>query len=377
MSVMSSSHSRMPLIDALKALASQTIVLHHLAIYGPLGAGLALALPDIQAWLSEFGRMAVQVFLVIGGFLAARSLSPNGGALRDAPFGLIARRYVRLVVPFLVAIGVAIVASAIADHWMDDDVVPGRATFRQWLAHATLLHSLLGVESLSAGVWYVAIDFQLFALFALLLWIARRARWVAVLVGGLTLASLFHFNRDAGWDNWALYFFGAYGLGIAAWWASAPQRLRLWLGLLTSITVAALVIDFRGRIALALAVALLLAFSRRNGLLERWPAWGSLMALGQISYSVFLIHFPVLLLANGLFVLGDGESAQAAVVVLLLTWLASTVAGAGFYRWVESPAANRRITGAFGGLTQGMWRTLLMLLRGARRMARRAFSTAD
>ena len=33
---MSQSSARMPLIDALKAIASQLIVLHHLSAYGPL-----------------------------------------------------------------------------------------------------------------------------------------------------------------------------------------------------------------------------------------------------------------------------------------------------------------------------------------------------
>ena len=33
----------------------------------------------------------------------------------------------------------------------------------------SVLHGILGVDSLSAGVWYIAIDFQLFALTALLL----------------------------------------------------------------------------------------------------------------------------------------------------------------------------------------------------------------
>ena len=51
-------------------------------------------------------------------------------------------------------------------------------------------YSLLGFDSLSAGVWYIAIDFQLFALMALLLW-AGRARLVApalvLIVATLTL----------------------------------------------------------------------------------------------------------------------------------------------------------------------------------------------
>jgi len=86
----------------------------------------------------------------------------------------------------------------------------------------------LGLDSLSAGVWYVAIDFQLFALMLVLLWLARRMadrtsaqRWMTlVLVGGLAAWSLLVFNTDPGWDNWAVYFFAAYALGALAWWGT-------------------------------------------------------------------------------------------------------------------------------------------------------------
>jgi hypothetical protein len=35
-------------------------------------------MPDLLDWLYEYARMAVQIFLVIGGFLAAASLAPHG-----------------------------------------------------------------------------------------------------------------------------------------------------------------------------------------------------------------------------------------------------------------------------------------------------------
>lgn len=66
---MRSANTRLPLVDALKAIASQLIVLHHLAFYGPMSDVAFPLAPSAISWLSEYGRMAVQVFLVIGGFL--------------------------------------------------------------------------------------------------------------------------------------------------------------------------------------------------------------------------------------------------------------------------------------------------------------------
>lgn len=347
---MSQNANRMPLIDALKAIAALLVLLNHFSSYGPLAEAARGAFPGIFGWFFEYGRMAVQVFLVIAGFLAARGLSSQGQALDVSPLPLIWKRYLRLVVPYLAAIGLAIVAAAIADHWLDDDAIPARATFLQWLAHATLLHGVLGFDALSAGVWYIAIDFQLFALMALLLWSGRMRIVAPALVLLLASASLFWFNRDASWDNWAIYFFGSYGLGAAAWWASDRKQMSAWMGVILTIAIAALIVDFRLRIVLAVAIALLLGFGRRTGLLEQWPNARPLAFLGQISYSTFLVHFPVLLIANGLYARLGLDSTASAMIGLILAWAASIGAATLFYRWIESPEASRRITSALGWL---------------------------
>ena len=361
----------MPLIDALKAVASQLIVLHHISAYGPLSVAAQDIAPGVFGWLFDYARMAVQVFLVIGGFLAARGLSANGQALNASPLAMLWKRYVRLAVPYLAAICLAIIGAALANHWMDDDAIPARASFLQWLAHALLVQSLLGFDSLSAGVWYIAIDFQLFSLMVILLWIGRFRLVAPGLVLAVAIASLFWFNRDASWDNWALYFFGSYGLGAAAWWASGRKNMSVWLGALLTVTVAALVLDFRLRIALALGVALLLGFSRRSGLLEQWPNSRVLAFLGKISYSVFLVHFPICLVCNALFAHFGFSSASAVVLGILFAWSASVLGGTLFYRWVESPPAMQRITGTLGWLGAKLAEGLRQLPRQAAPLLRR------
>lgn len=347
---MPASPIRMTLIDALKAVASQLIVLHHLILYGPLAIGAGLTFPDLREWLSDYGRMAVQVFLVTGGFLAARSLAPADRQPNTNPLSLITRRYLRLVIPFIIAISLAIICSAIADHLMDDEAIPARATMLQWLSHALLLQGILGFESLSAGVWYVAIDFQLYALTVLLLWIGHSINQTRSIVLAVAIASLFWFNLNDKLDNWAVYFFGSYGLGMAAYWATEKRQTSHWLGLMAAVTLIASIIEFRLRIEIALVVALLLGYTQRSNWPERWLKARPLAFLGRISFSVFLIHFPVLLLANGLFVLSGSKSPEVACVVLLATWLSCSLAGMAFYRWVEQPASKLRWPSALSRL---------------------------
>lgn len=226
--------SRLAVFDTLKAVASQLIVLHHLVAYGPLAEAFRSRFPQLADWLYYDGRLAVQVFFVIGGFLAARALAP---ALQPRPLSLPAvlwKRYRRLALPCMAAVLISVVCAAIARALIDDPSLPGTPSVGQLLAHALLLQDIVGVEALSAGVWYVAIDFQLYAMAALLVWLAshtgptRHAVVLAAITAGVAAASLFVINRDTGWDVAGPYYFGVYALGAAVCWLSRPGRSLLW-----------------------------------------------------------------------------------------------------------------------------------------------------
>jgi peptidoglycan/LPS O-acetylase OafA/YrhL len=194
----------------------------------------------------------------------------------------------------------------------------------------------------------VAIDFQLYALFTLLLWLAGRSgertgtRRITMLVIAAMGCSLLYFNREPEWDVSALYFFGSYCLGIIAWWASDPDRSAgrgTFLVLVAAVlTAAALFVDFRERIALALAVAeILFLFGRSRAIpgLGRTPRL--LDELGKISYSIFLVHFPVCLVVNAMFTRFVPVDAEWQAVGTVLACAANVVAGVLFFRWVEAP----------------------------------------
>jgi len=338
--------SRQTHIDALKLIGSQLIVLHHFAAYGPLADAMSHAAPHLSAWLYGYARMAVQVFLVLGGYLAARNLAPEGQIRIGSPWRTLWRRYQRLVLPFVAALLLAVAAAMLARHWLSDDFIPAAPTLGQTLSHALLLHGVLGQESLSAGVWYVAIDFQLFALMTLLLWLGQRRLWAVLLVLGLVLASLFFFNRHEDWDNWAIYFFGAYGMGALAYWVGSSRHPGKLIGLLALAGLLALVLDFRGRIALALVVALLLALVQwrdHTRLLQSAmpaPLARAVGLLGQSSYALFLIHFPVLMLGNALFAHLQLSNSVAAMGVLLASWAICLALALLFQRWVEAPLSR-------------------------------------
>jgi peptidoglycan/LPS O-acetylase OafA/YrhL len=353
----------MPLLDAAKGIACLLIVLHHLCRYGPMPDGAAVLAPALIGWLGRDGRLAVQVFLVIAGFLAAASLAPQGVLrMQQHPWQRIWQRYARLAMPYLAALCLAVLVAAAVRPWFIDEAVPAPPGFLQLLAHGLLLQDLLGYEALSTGVWYVAIDFQLFtlALAVILLaeWVqgrwppgAVRTGWLTgVLMLALVVLSLALFNLQDELDSTALYFFGAYGMGMLAYWTGRLEHAGRWSGavlLLLALGGAALMWEWRIRIAIALVTAVALALARRGGWLGKPPAplaAPPLLWLGRISYSLFLIHFPLILLVNAL-VARLGAHSPWVDLLGMAAALGLSVAGAALlYRLVESRAASWRLT---------------------------------
>ncbi len=335
----------MPLIDMVKGLACITIVWHHLAFYGPMSDIAQPLAPALMAWLYDYGRMAVQVFLVLGGYLAVASLAPQGVARFDHAGNAVAKRFVRLVVPYAVALLLALVVTALVRPWMEHASAPAKPTLAQLLANALLLQDIVNEDALSAGVWYVAIDFQLFVL-NILVWAGVRAlpgawsqRYGArlartIIVAGVA-ASLWVFNRMGKLDMWAIYFLGSYGLGILAYWAVRSHRPAGWLSTMVLLGGVALALDFRGRIVVALATSLCLVVALRSERARAWSGFAPLVRVGQMSYSIFLVHFAVCLLVNAVVSHLWPASPVPNALGMLLAFVLSLAAGRLLYLRVE------------------------------------------
>ncbi len=347
--IRSSRASRLPFLDFLRAAASHLIVLHHLSFYGPLAEHAYPAAPIILEWLMRYARMAVQVFFVLGGYFTVRSLSR--GKLLDARSvgAIVWQRYRRIGVPYLATLVIAIFANALARQWMTHEAISAPPTVGQLLAHAAFLHDILGYQALTAGIWYLAIDFQLFLLTLVLFWMAqawlRRVNrctvqaTMGVLVGALAplaLASLFWFNRHSKFDAWAIYFVGSYFLGIVLHELLEGRLKPSWGILYWLVVIVVAIVDPRPRLLVAAATTVIVFLAARTGIMQNWPQNRVINYFGRISYSLFLIHFPVLLVVNAWGAQRFTGSTQMAVTGLFVAYGLSLIAGMVFYHGVES-----------------------------------------
>jgi peptidoglycan/LPS O-acetylase OafA/YrhL len=219
----------------------------------------------------------------------------------------------------------------------------------QLLAHATFLTHLVGFEPLTAGVWYLAIDFQLLGLCLLLLALSQRlSTWLgatpkalseqifAALCGTLAAGSLLWANRHSDLDVWAVYFFGTYFLGMLVEWVlrGALPRWTAWA--YSTLVACALVLEFRPRLLVALGTAALLFLATGEGALGRWPQNRVALGLGKISYSLFLVHFPVCLVVNAWGSRYLCGSPHTALLGIFAAFVLSIVTAVAFHHVVES-----------------------------------------
>jgi peptidoglycan/LPS O-acetylase OafA/YrhL len=346
--------SRFAFLDLLRVLAAQLIVLHHLAFYGPLSEHAHAVAAGPIDWLFEYGRLAVQVFFVAGGYclaggLARRPIASWGG------FGRMAvDRYLRLGLPYLAALAVAIAANEVARLCMVHPSISASPTLGQLLAHVLLLHNVLGYEALTAGIWYVAIDLQLGVLVALVYVVAARlsvtrgqviARWALLALGVL---SAFFWNRVPGLDRFAIYFLASYVLGMAGVWSRDGSMPKGCFWAYLGVIGLALYVDFRVRLAVAAATAVILVLTHGWTWLDRISSIRPLRQLALISYSLFLIHFPICLVVNAWWSSRFPPDPRLSLLGMAVAWCLSMAGGFLFYHLVESRLARLRLRGAAG-----------------------------
>ena len=296
---------------------------------------MTLVWPQLMEWLYRYARLAVQVFLVVGGYLAAQSVMSKP---IQQPLISIAKRYLRLVPFYVFALTLISLAVAVSRNTIHADWLPNEPTLWQFVAHGLLLHDIFGFEALSSGAWYVAIDFQLYALLILLCYALQSPtnKRLSIVVALLCAASMWLFNRMDELDIWAIYFLAAYGLGVLAAWAkrSSFEAKVFWLTAL--LAVAALWVEYRTRLSLALLTAVWLVI-KPKGLVHWTPMKRVVHRLSNSAYVLFLTHFGVIVLFSDMWNKSHFYDPDMAFALTGFAWLCSVGAGLFLHEKVEVP----------------------------------------
>ena len=335
-----------PFIEWLRGGLALVIVIHHLVRYSPQADAASALIPRLIEVFDRYGSLAVQVFLVIGGFVGAITLERKVPSWNG--FGnFLLKRYLRLGLPYYATIiyGLALY-SFIPPAFAAFDLFE-RITWQGLLVHTLFLQDIFGHPNLFAGFWYLSIDFQCNALTYLLLLFYSgiltitgiqkpdaKQRVFLVIFLPIGISSLFIWNLDSRYDPYALYYFGTVFLGLSAGW-SLTGRVPSWV-FWGYIGVAGLALTYHWRLRLMVAVisAIAIYLTSRLGLSQQQNSLANW--LSRISFSLFLTHYPTIWAVTSVGAALTGTGAWNSIAWMIASILASIVVGGLMYELVES-----------------------------------------
>lgn len=348
---------RFAMIDGLRGIGALAIATYHIFRYGDLPAVAQSVVPEVLHTCILNGWMAVQWFFVIAGFAAVLSTRTWQFSARQSALHVV-RRVVRLGAVYWVALALTAVLTILAiDGWDDRSLNESKPTVGQFVAHVLFLQDILGYESLNTGVWFIAIALQMDIAFIALLWISQFVASqlehrcavagpisLVICFGPLAIWSLFWSIGDPKTDIWFHHFFCMFMLGGLLGWTVTDQLSSRWFWGYVALVVIHLLTSFTYELFIALIAALCIYSAWSIGKLQTWLNAPALQLLGTLSYSLFVIHYPVSWMVGKIGYQLTGDHAGAAAAWLVACLVASLAAAWLLHNFVERPVLEKTRT---------------------------------
>ncbi len=308
-------------VDGLRAFAALWVVMHHAIETCHPERLVTVPVAGTIVQMLFRGQFAVMVFLVLSGFCLYYPLvrkAPRAPALPCGYYTYITRRARRIYPPYIAAIAFCLtMVFALPEMGVGADkfwnsVFPISGPII--VSHLFMVHNLIPGHStrIDPPMWSIGLEWQLYLLFPILVWAMLRFRPIAILAATLLLGICCRLPvphmaplgqtllRDGPF---------AYGMVFAAGMVAARMIVDRnnslpRIVLLSTIGAGAFVIRYgsgngllHDLMAMAFTVAVLLLALDSNSAASRLLSWRPLVRIGQFSYSIYLIHVPLLHLA--------------------------------------------------------------------------------
>ena len=303
--------TRIDWLDGVRGCAASYVMLHHiyLGVFPgfPVNSG-----PWYLGWLM-YGQLAVVVFIVVSGFSLGMAPAQNCNLLKGGAATFFQRRAWRILPPYWAAL----LFSMGVSHFLLHETPGHEVNLRTLIVHGLLVHDVVSSNSPNGALWSIAVEAQIYLVFPVMLMVARArspAFAAAAVVGAVCLLHELaqHVAPLSRIDHLNLQLYAGFALGE---WAateafSSRPRFRNWpltwisLGIVTALIGLVLAIGFPRfaesyfwiDIVVALAVAIaFIGFVEAPSVLPKLLSSGPVDFVGRFSYSLYLIHAPIVL----------------------------------------------------------------------------------
>lgn len=311
---------RVEILETLRGLAALAVAWHHITSN------------DAFRWLNlmELGGLGVPIFFCISGFILPYAMHTGGFRWPQDGRCFILKRVLRLDPPYLATILLCLAAEYAATQAPGYQGRAFRYSAGDLLGHIAYMNSLWGCKWVNPVFWTLAIEFQYYlfvaCLFPLLVLRHPLSRTLA-LAGMLASSPCFGFH-------YVFHHLPLFVIGIASFqrYCGISSRLEWSCVVLISAVVGGYVSGIPDALA-AVGCTLTIVL---------WPATavppGALQYLGRISYSLYLVHFPIGCRLRNIGARVVGDSAPGQVVVALVSLAVSVLVAHGMWRLIEKPS---------------------------------------
>lgn len=352
---------RLAFIDGLRALAALYVVFSHTFTEQNSGHFHRRWLEVFPAW----SHFAVGVFIVLSGYCLMLPIARKNdqiGSLRQ----FFRRRALRILPPYYITLALSIlfiatIAGQKTGGFSDLNLPLKTDTV---LAHLFLIHDLpLHIQGgkINYPLWSIPVEFQIYLLMPLIALSLRVAGNVRTLVWTMALG-LLHFGLHGRIDSMVPWYVGLFTMGAIAarWCMQRPAKIdpRLSMVAWSLLALCALISFKKGFLfmswhqyyfdnVIGAVTAILLCTSyvdvaKKESFFTRLLSWKPLEEVGVFSYSLYLIHAPLLHLGNMIFTRLFHPSEEGMLLLLLLSIPAIIGFAKLFYLAFERPFMPKR-----------------------------------
>ncbi|WP_165864468.1 acyltransferase family protein [Capsulimonas corticalis] len=351
-------------LDSLRGVAAFYVMLSHLRAEVVLRtdpARLPAHFLSATGWM-DYGLVAVMIFIVLSGYCLMIPVTRSSDRqLRGGALTYLRRRARRILPPYYAALllSLAVIAletklrQGVVSHWADvstGDFQPGVL-----LSHLFLIHNLrtAWAYQINGPLWSVATEWQIYFLFpALLLPLWRRFGVGAAVAAGILLGSIPHFLLHHRLDVACPQFIGLFALGMGAAALSFQREMSEKVVARWGIVAAVVLCASFGGILLhhswfmehPVEIDPIIGFGVASFLIfcTQWLRTKSnqplppgirvlqsplLIALGAMSYSLYLVHY-LILGSMHLFLIRAGQTPVTSFAVMAVFGLPLAIAAA-------------------------------------------------